>query len=45
MPIGRTLRTRMWRVPAAERPTDPEAQVEWLYDWWKRLDHWIGDEH
>jgi 1-acyl-sn-glycerol-3-phosphate acyltransferase len=41
MPIGRTLRTRMWRVPAEERPTTPDAQVEWLYGWWKRLDEWI----
>jgi 1-acyl-sn-glycerol-3-phosphate acyltransferase len=44
MPIGRTLRTRMWLVPAAERPTDPEAQVEWLYAWWKRLDEWIDGQ-
>jgi 1-acyl-sn-glycerol-3-phosphate acyltransferase len=43
MPIGRTLRTRMWLVPADERPTDPDAQVEWLYGWWKRLDEWIDD--
>ncbi len=38
MPIGRTLRTRMWLVPADERPTDPDSQVEWLYEWWKRVD-------
>ncbi len=43
MPIGRTLRTRMWLVPAGERPTDPDSQVEWLYAWWKRLDEWIDD--
>jgi 1-acyl-sn-glycerol-3-phosphate acyltransferase len=41
MPIGRTLRTGMWLVPADERPSDPEAQVEWLYGWWKRLDEWV----
>jgi 1-acyl-sn-glycerol-3-phosphate acyltransferase len=41
MPIGRTLRTRMWLVPADERPTDPDSQVEWLYEWWKRVDQWI----
>jgi 1-acyl-sn-glycerol-3-phosphate acyltransferase len=44
MPIGRTLRTGMWLVPADERPTDPDAQVEWLYGWWKRLDEWIEAE-
>lgn len=41
MPIGATLQSRMWLAPAAERPTDPDAQIEWLYGWWKRLDEWI----
>jgi 1-acyl-sn-glycerol-3-phosphate acyltransferase len=40
-PIGRTLRTRMWLAPAAERPEGDEAITEWLYDWWKRLDSWV----
>jgi 1-acyl-sn-glycerol-3-phosphate acyltransferase len=44
MPIGRTLRTRMWLVPADERPADPDSQVEWLYGWWKRIDEWINAE-
>lgn len=40
-PISRTLETRMWLAPASERPSDPDAQVRWLYDWWKRLDEWV----
>jgi 1-acyl-sn-glycerol-3-phosphate acyltransferase len=40
-PIGRTLKTHLWLAPAAERPNDPHEQVEWLYDWWKRLDAWV----
>ncbi len=40
-PIGRTLYTRMWLVPADEIPTDPEQQVEWLNGWWTRIDAWI----
>jgi 1-acyl-sn-glycerol-3-phosphate acyltransferase len=43
-PIGKTFHTRMWLSPAAERPVDPDEQVAWIYDWWKRLDHWIDDE-
>jgi 1-acyl-sn-glycerol-3-phosphate acyltransferase len=46
-PLGRTLKTHMGLVPAAHRPRDPDAQVDWIYDWWKRLDEWIekqGDE-
>jgi hypothetical protein len=44
VPTGRTLTARMWLVPAAERPTDPEAQTDWLYAWWKRLDNWVDTE-
>lgn len=40
-PIGRTFTARMWGVTAAGRPRDPDRQVEWLYDWWKRIDGWV----
>lgn len=40
-PIGQTLKERMWLVPAAERPQDPERQVEWLCEWWRRIDQWV----
>jgi hypothetical protein len=32
---------RMWLAPAAERPADPDEQIEWLFGWWKQLDEWI----
>jgi 1-acyl-sn-glycerol-3-phosphate acyltransferase len=34
---------RWWRVPAAEVPRTAghQAQVDWLYDWWQRIDEWI----
>jgi len=41
LPISRTLRTRMWLVPSAEVPDDPDDQVEWLNQWWRRIDDWI----
>jgi 1-acyl-sn-glycerol-3-phosphate acyltransferase len=36
-----------WRVPADEVPRTAghEAQVDWLYDWWQRIDEWISDQH
>jgi hypothetical protein len=43
MPIGRTLRSHMWLIPAAERPIDPEQQVAWLGDRWKQIDQWIAE--
>ena len=41
MPVGQTLRTRMWLVPAADVPATPDEQVDWLSDWWKRIDEWV----
>jgi hypothetical protein len=41
MPIGRTLTMRRWLVPRAEIPLDPDEQIEWLTDWWRRIDQWI----
>lgn len=41
MPIGRDLHVRMWLEPSDRVPVTPEEQVDWLYDWWKRLDDWI----
>jgi 1-acyl-sn-glycerol-3-phosphate acyltransferase len=43
-PFGKPFNTRMWLSPAPERPLDPDAQVAWIYDWWKRLDEWIEDQ-
>ncbi len=44
MPIGRTLHTRMWLVPASDVPAGDEERVDWLYDWWKRIDDWIAEQ-
>ncbi len=43
-PIGRTFRNQMWLVRADERPADPDAQIEWLYAWWQRLDDWVDEQ-
>jgi 1-acyl-sn-glycerol-3-phosphate acyltransferase len=42
-----TVSARWWRVPAAEVPRTAghEAQVDWLYDWWRRIDAWISQQH
>jgi 1-acyl-sn-glycerol-3-phosphate acyltransferase len=41
-----TVHARWWRVPAAELPrgADHEEQVNWLFDWWERIDAWITEE-
>jgi hypothetical protein len=42
-PIDQVIKARWWRVPHDQVPRDAthEAQVKWLYDWWKRIDSWI----
>jgi len=37
------VRARWWRVPFDEIPrrADHEAQLQWLYGWWERIDTWI----
>jgi 1-acyl-sn-glycerol-3-phosphate acyltransferase len=43
-PIDQVIRARWWRVPVDQVPRalDHEAQVQWLYDWWERIDSWIS---
>ncbi|MGH3942372.1 MAG: 1-acyl-sn-glycerol-3-phosphate acyltransferase [Pseudonocardiaceae bacterium] len=43
LPLDGTVRMRWWRVPAAEVPRNEDAQVDWLYRWWARIDDWIDD--
>jgi 1-acyl-sn-glycerol-3-phosphate acyltransferase len=41
-PIGRAFETAMWLSSPQEIPTDEKARSKWLYEWWKRLDDWVG---
>ena len=42
LPMDQTIRMRWWQVPSHEVPRGREEQVTWLYDWWARIDAWIG---
>ncbi len=42
MPIGGTLRFRLWRVDRDEVPLTEEGQVQWLNEWWRRIDDWVS---
>jgi 1-acyl-sn-glycerol-3-phosphate acyltransferase len=45
LPAGVVVRAKWWRVPVNEVPRSlgHEAQVQWLYEWWKRIDTWISE--
>ncbi len=41
LPLDTAVRMRFWRVPAADVPRTEDEQVEWLWDWWTRIDAWV----
>jgi 1-acyl-sn-glycerol-3-phosphate acyltransferase len=41
LPMDQTIRMRWWQVPAEEVPRGRDTQIEWLYQWWARIDEWI----
>jgi 1-acyl-sn-glycerol-3-phosphate acyltransferase len=43
LPLDGTVRMRWWRLPSAEVPRGKDAQVDWLYHWWTRIDDWVDD--
>lgn len=43
VPMDKELVMRWWRVPRSELPDGREQQIEWLYDWWARIDSWVDD--
>jgi 1-acyl-sn-glycerol-3-phosphate acyltransferase len=45
LPMDQVIRAKWWRVPVAEVPRTAgrEEQVQWLYNWWERIDAWISE--
>ncbi|MEJ3743996.1 1-acyl-sn-glycerol-3-phosphate acyltransferase [Actinomycetes bacterium KLBMP 9797] len=41
LPMDKRLVMRFWSVPPEEVPKDRDERIEWLYDWWARIDRWI----
>ncbi|HEY7430096.1 MAG TPA: 1-acyl-sn-glycerol-3-phosphate acyltransferase [Streptosporangiaceae bacterium] len=44
LPMDQVIQAKWWRVPVGEVPRTAgrEEQVQWLYDWWERIDSWIS---
>jgi 1-acyl-sn-glycerol-3-phosphate acyltransferase len=36
---------RAWRFARSSVPTEPNAQVDWLFDRWLEMDEWIASHH
>ena len=41
LPMDKQIMMRWWRVSRDEIPADRDAQIEWLFDWWARIDDWV----
>ena len=41
LPLDTVVRMRWWRVSAGDVPLGFDAQVQWLYTWWERIDAWV----
>lgn len=39
--VGKKIEVRIWRIPAADIPRG-EERLRWLFDWWKRVDDFVG---
>lgn len=44
LPMDKHLMMRWWRIPREEIPEGREARIEWLFEWWQRIDDWV-DRH
>jgi 1-acyl-sn-glycerol-3-phosphate acyltransferase len=44
LPLDLTITMRWWSVDASQVPAGHEQRVDWLYEWWARIDAWI-DRH
>jgi 1-acyl-sn-glycerol-3-phosphate acyltransferase len=43
VPMDKQIIMRWWRVPREEIPSDREARIEWLFDWWAKIDAWVEE--
>jgi 1-acyl-sn-glycerol-3-phosphate acyltransferase len=44
LPMDSAIEVKLWRVRAADVPTDPDERAAWLFSWWRTIDAWILDK-
>ncbi|WP_027659411.1 1-acyl-sn-glycerol-3-phosphate acyltransferase [Salinispora fenicalii] len=42
LPMDKRIVMRFWSVPPEEVPVGTQARIDWLFDWWGRMDVWIA---
>ncbi|GAA2702978.1 1-acyl-sn-glycerol-3-phosphate acyltransferase [Micromonospora olivasterospora] len=42
LPMDKRIVMRFWSVPPEEVPVGRQERIDWLFDWWARIDGWIA---
>ncbi|MHB1064819.1 MAG: 1-acyl-sn-glycerol-3-phosphate acyltransferase [Georgenia sp.] len=43
LPMDKRIVMHGWGVRPQEIPVGRDARIDWLYDWWERIDRWIEE--
>ena len=43
LPMDSDVLVQFWTVRAEGVPDDPAERIDWLYDWWQRIDEWVEE--
>jgi 1-acyl-sn-glycerol-3-phosphate acyltransferase len=43
LPHEQTIEVQLWHVPCGDIPDGHDERIEWLFDWWRRLDGWVDE--
>ncbi|GIF74581.1 1-acyl-sn-glycerol-3-phosphate acyltransferase [Asanoa siamensis] len=43
LPMDKQLTMRFWSVPPEDVPQEREQRIEWLYEWWAKIDAWVEE--
>ncbi|MGH9195189.1 MAG: hypothetical protein ACRD1T_05575, partial [Acidimicrobiia bacterium] len=44
VPFEKPIRAKYWRIPPSEVPRDKDQLIDWLYQWWERIDGWVAEK-
>lgn len=43
LPERQAIEIRLWHEPASAIPAEHDAQIDWLFGWWRKLDAWVDE--
>nr|MDT0659241.1 1-acyl-sn-glycerol-3-phosphate acyltransferase [Micromonospora sp. DSM 115978] len=44
LPMDKRIVMKFWSVPPEDVPSGQQERIDWLFDWWAKIDRWV-DEH